>query len=74
MFQKTLHFFKTEAVFIFWREKTGDGKNFWRQEGGMPILLDAIERESICNVTDKSLHKWSSLLSSSMKDVFVIND
>ena len=38
----------------------------------MPILLDAIERVSICNVTDKPLHKWSSLLSSSMKDVFVI--
>ena len=39
----------------------------------MPVRLDAIERVSICNIIDKPLHKWSSLFSSSMKDVFVIN-
>ena len=50
----------------------GNGKNFWMQHGGMPIFLDAIERLSICNI-DKPLHKWSSIFSSSMKDVFIIN-
>ena len=51
----------------------GDGKSFWKQEGGVPIFLDLIERLSICNIIDKPLRKWSSLFSSSMKDVFIIN-
>ena len=36
----------------------------------MPIFLDAIDRLGICNIIDKPLHNWSSLFSSSMKDVF----
>ena len=35
----------------------GDWKKFCRQEGGMPVVLDAIERLNICNITDKPLHK-----------------
>ena len=33
--------------------KRGNGKNFWRQEGGRPMFLDAIERLNICVFIDK---------------------
>ena len=46
---------------IFLREKWGVVKNFWRQEEGMSIFLDSIER------------LISPLFSSSMKDAFIIN-
>ena len=35
--------------------KGGDGKNFLRQDGGMPMFLDAIERLNICVFIDKPL-------------------
>ena len=58
---------------MFWREK-GDGKNFWGQERGILIFLDAIEILSICNIIENQytsevpyfLVQWSW-------DVFIIN-
>ena len=53
--------------FFFLKGKGGDGKNFWRQEGGMPIFFRCHWKiTSICNFIDKPLEKWSSLFSSSM--------
>ena len=50
-------------VLKFFEEKRGDGKNFWRQEGGMPIYLDAIERLTIYNIVDKTpLVQWRMFL------------
>ena len=43
------------------------------RKGGCRFFLDAIGRLSICNIIDKQLHKWRSLSSSSMRDVFIIN-
>ena len=60
-------------VFKFFEGKRGDDKNVWRQEGRMTMFLDLSERLSICNIIDKPLRKWSSLFSSSMKDVFISN-
>ena len=47
-------FFGGGVLKIVWREK-GDGKNFWRQEGGRPMFLDTIERLNICVFIDKPL-------------------
>ena len=44
--------------------KRVDCTNFWRYEEGMPIFSKAI---------DKPLRKWISLVSSSVKDVFVVD-
>ena len=52
------------GIFFFWgggevlktvEGKRGDGKNFWRQEGGRPMFLDTIERLNICVFIDKPL-------------------
>ena len=45
----------------FFEGKRGDGRKFWKQEVGMTIFSDAIERLRICSIFDKPLHKWSSL-------------
>ena len=58
----------------FLKGKRGDGKNFWREEGGMLIFSDVIKRLSICNIIENHwtsevpyfLVHWSS-------DVFIIN-
>ena len=40
------------GVLKFFEGKRGDGKNFWRQERGMLIFLDAIEILNICNIIE----------------------
>ena len=70
---KQRHFGGGGGVLKFFEGKRGDGKNFWGQDGMMPIFLDAIERLSVYDIIDKPLHRWSFLFASSMKDVFTIN-
>ena len=43
------------GVLKLFEGKRGGGKNFWRQEGGRPMFLDAIERLNICVFVDKPL-------------------
>ena len=51
------------GVLKFFEEKRGYGENFWRQERGMPIYLDAIERLSIYNIVGKTpLVQWKMFL------------
>ena len=48
-------FFGGGGVLKLFEGKRGGGKNFWRQEGGRPMFLDAIERLNICVFVDKPL-------------------